>query len=298
MTFMTELAESVSRVEELAGPSVVRIGRDGGRGAGFVFEAGHVVTSAHNLRGPQVTVTFPDGRVDRGEVRAADAEGDLAVVAADTSGTRPIPWAEEPPGIVTGQAVFALGPVPGASVSRVTVGFVSAVGVAFRGPRGRLITHAIEHTAPVGRGSSGGPVVDGDGSLLGVNTHRPGAGLYLAIPADGALRERVAALSRGVSPTRRRLGVALAPPHVAQRLRSAVGLPQRDGLLVREVGEGTPAADAGIQRGDLIVAVGGVPIAGLDDLASTVEATAPGTSVVVTVVRGAEEVTVEVRFEP
>ena len=110
---------------------------------------------------------------------------------------------------------------------------------------------AVEHTAPLMPGSSGGPVVDLDGRLLGINTNRLGNGFYLAIAADAALRDRVTALGRGESPTRRRLGVGLAPSHVARRLRRAVGLPERDGLLVREVEEDSPAAKAGIAEGDL-----------------------------------------------
>ena len=140
---------------------------------------------------------------------------------------------------------------------RVTFGFVSGTGRSFRGPRGRRVAGAVEHTAPLMPGSSGGPVVDLAGNLLGINTNRLGNGFYLAIAADATLRDRVNALGRGESPKRRRLGVGLAPSHVARRLRAAVGLPEREGLLVREVEDDSPAAKAGIAEGDLLVAVGG-----------------------------------------
>ncbi|HMC38015.1 MAG TPA: S1C family serine protease [Acidimicrobiales bacterium] len=294
MSALDEIGEAVARVGQQVGVSVVRIGRDGGRGAGVVVRDGHVATSAHNLRGPKVTVTFADGRVATGDVKAADIEGDLAVIEVDTSGAPALSWAATGPGL--GQVVFALGPGRGGA-GRVTAGHVSAVGTAFRGPRGRLIEGAFEHTALVGRGSSGGPVVDASGALVGLNTHRPGDGLYLAVPADEALAARVDSLARGEAPRRPRLGVALVPPHVARRLRAAVGLEERDGLLVRHVDEEGPAAAAGIRPGDLIVAVGGSPVAGIDALAEAVEAHGDG-NLAVTVVRGAEELTVEVAFQP
>ena len=298
MTVLDEIGAAVAEVGARASGSVVRIGRDGGRGAGVVVRDGHVLTSAHNLRGSTVTVTFADGRVEMGEVKAADIEGDLAVVAADTTGAPPIAW--EPAEPALGQVVFALapgrGPAGWVTGGRVTAGHVSALGAAFRGPRGRVIEDGFEHTALVGRGSSGGPVVDASGGLVGLNTHRPGDGLYLAIPANQALADRVDALARGVAPTRRRLGVALVPPHVARRLRAAVGLAERDGLLVRDVDEAGPAGRAGIRAGDLIVAVAGTEVTSVDALLSAVEGHTDG-ALAVTLVRGAEELTVEVSFE-
>jgi serine protease Do len=295
MTVLEEIGEAVGRVGREVGPSVVRVGRDGGRGAGVVVGDGHVLTSAHNLRGATVTITFADGRTATGEVKAADGEGDLAVISVDTTGAAPIRWSPADP--VLGQVVFAVAPGRGTVGTRVTAGHVSGLGAAFRGPRGRLIEDGFEHTALVGRGSSGGPVVGADGSLVGINTHRPGDGLYLAIPANQSLSDRVAALLRGQAPRRRRLGVSLVPTGVARRLRSAVGLPPRDGLLVREVDASGPAASAGIQAGDLIVAVAGQEVGGVDGLLAAVDNHPDATPLRVTLVRGAEEMTVEVTFD-
>ena len=141
--------------------------------------------------------------------------------------------------------------------SRVTFGFVSSVARSFRGPGGRRIAGSIEHTAPLAPGSSGGALVDAAGRLIGLNTNRIGEGFYLALPADAALRSRVEALGRGESAKRPRLGVAIAPNHVARRLRRSVGLPERDGILVRGVEDGSAAAAAGVEAGDLIVSAGG-----------------------------------------
>jgi len=134
-------------------------------------------------------------------------------------------------------------------------------------------------------------VVDLEGNLLGINTNRLGNGFYLAIATDASLRDRVGALGRGEEPKRRRLGVGLAPSHVASRLRRSVGLPERDGLLVREVEDDSAAARAGIKEGDLIVSVGDKAIGSADDL---FDALSGEGSLQVGLVRGAEDLTVTV----
>jgi serine protease Do len=297
MSFIEELAAATAAVAATAGTAVVRIGRHEGRGTGTVVAPNTVLTSAHNLRGEEVTVTFADGRSATATVRGVDSDGDLAVVTVDTGSVAPLAWASGDGSLGIGAPVFALALPPASGGVRVTFGAVSAVGRAFRGPRGRLITDAVEHTAPLGRGSSGGPLVDAEGRLLAVNTHRPGDGLYLARPATPALRERVDALARGEAPVRRRLGVALTPPHVARRLRAAVGLPPHDGVLVRAVEENSPAAAAGLLRGDLIVSAAGEDVASFDALLSAVDRVESGGVLSLRVLRGTEEIALGVRFE-
>ena len=177
---------------------------------------------------------------------------------------------------------------------RVTLGFITGVERSFRGPRGRRITGSIEHDAPLLPGSSGGPVVSREGRLLGLNTHRLGEGFYLAIPADDTLRARVEALARGESKSRARLGIGVAPSHVARGLRRAVGLPDADGLLVRLVEDDSPASRAGLAVGDLITRAAGQPVGGTDDLFKALE-TADGVIELV-ILRGADERTVDVQL--
>jgi serine protease Do len=297
MSALEELEQAVTNVAEQAGSGVVGIGRGPGRGSGIVLADGRVATNAHNLRGDEVTVVFADGRSETGRVEGVDVDADLAVVAVDTGDARPLPWAadgaEEGP-IRLGTAVFALANPGGRR--RVTVGFVSAVNRAFRGPRGRRITGSVEHTAPLGRGSSGGPVVAADGRLLGINTNRLGDGFYLAIPADAELRRRLDALARGESPARPRLGVGIAPARVARRLRSAVGLPERDGLLVRAVEEGSPAERAGVRVGDLIATAGGREVRDADELHEVLDSLGEAGTLQLALVRGTDELTVIVAF--
>jgi serine protease Do len=263
MSAIEELQAAVGSIAERVGPSVVGIGR-GTRGSGVVIGAGKVLTNAHNLRGDEVTVTFSDGRQTRGAVAGYDGEGDLAVIDVDTAGVTPLAWGDGAT-LSVGTAVFGAAASHGGG-TRVTFGLVSAVAREFRGPGGRRIAGSVEHTAPLAPGSSGGALVDAEGRLVGLNTNRIGEGFYLALPADERLRARVDALGRGESPTRVRLGVAVAPTHVARRMRRSVGLPEHDGVLVRGVEEGSLAAGAGIEAGDLIVEAGGRPIVVADDL--------------------------------
>jgi serine protease Do len=291
MTVLDEIGAGIARLAGEAGSSVVGIGQRWGVGSGIVLGEGRVLTNAHNVRGSHVTVTFADGRTAEGSVAGTDIDGDLAVIEVETGEVPALPWATDVPAI--GTPVFGLAN-PGGRGLRVTFGFVSGVDRSFRGPRGLRITGSLEHTAPLLPGSSGGPVLNVAGQLLGINTNRLGEGFYLAIPADETLRGRIDALARGESVQPPQLGVAIAPGHVARRLRRAVGLPDADGLLIREVAEDSPAARAGLARGDLIVAIAGQAVSGIDDLSGALRAAGPGGTVELTVLRGAEERSVHV----
>ena len=295
MTVLDEIGAGIARLADEAGSSVVGIGQRWGAGSGIVLGEGRVLTNAHNVRGGHVTVTFADGRTAEGTVAGTDIDGDLAVIEVDTGQAPVLPWATEAPAV--GTPVFGLAN-PGGRGLRVTFGFVSGIDRAFRGPRGVRITGSLEHTAPLLPGSSGGPVLNAAGQLLGINTNRLGEGFYLAIPADEALRSRVDALASGESVQPPHLGVAIAPGHVARRLRRAVGLPEADGLLIREVSENSPAARAGLARGDLIVAAGGQPTRTADDLFGALRAAESGGSLDLTVLRGTEERSVHVVLGP
>jgi serine protease Do len=292
--FLDELQAAVTAAAERVGPAVIGLGRGWGRGSGVVIAAGRVITNAHVLRGDEVAVKRADGEYALGRVAGVDADLDVAVIDVDTGGAPAVAW--EPAAledVAPGQPVFALAD-PGGRGLRTTFGLVTATGRSFRGPRGRRIGGSIEHSAPLPRGSSGGPLVDAEGRLLGLNSVRMEGGLVLALPADAALRARIDALGRGEAPARPRLGAALAPPRQARKLRAAVGLPERDGLLVRAVEAGSPAERAGLERGDLLVAADGRELRGFDELFEALDAA--GESLALTVVRGTEERVVDARF--
>jgi serine protease Do len=284
------LTDTITSIDATAGPAVVSIGRNG-RGSGFVVAANRVLTSAHNLRDQTVAVTFADGRVEQGSVHGVDSDGDLVVVDVPTADVVPLSFASELPGL--GGVVVAVG--RGGHRSRVTLGFVSGVDHAFHGPRGRVVRGSIEHTAPLARGSSGGPVLATDGTVIGVNTHRVGDGFYLARAADAGLRARIAELIEGRSVQRRTLGVAIAPGTMATQLRLAVGLAERDGVLVRGVDDAGPAARGGVLVGDLIGRLGDLSIVTVDDLSDALDALTTDT-VEIGIVRGVEELTITVSF--
>jgi serine protease Do len=293
MGLMDELEGTIRRVAGDAGPAVVGIGQRWGVGSGVVVDTGQVLTNAHNLRGEEVTVTFSDGRTATGKAAGVDLDGDLAVVLVDTEGAKGLPWASNGSAPELGRFVFAMSN-PGGRGLRVTFGVITGTERSFRGPRGRRIAGSLEHTAPLLPGSSGGPVVDASGALLGLNTNRLGEGFYLAIPADEALRQRVASLAKGEAPSRPHLGIGIAPSRVAKGLRRAVGLPEAEGLLVRAVEDDSRAAKAGLQEGDLIVAVGGGDVKSVDDLFDALDRLAADGTLELKVLRGTEERTVSV----
>jgi serine protease Do len=295
LSTITELQDAIAAVAARVGPATVGFGRGWGRGSGVVVAPGRVVTNAHNLRSEEVTVAFDDGRQEQGKVAGVDADLDLAVVEVETGDVEPVAWepGREAPQI--GAAVIALAS-PGGRGLRATPGFVSAASRSFRGPRGRRIGGAIEHTAPLPRGSGGGPLVDVEGSLIGLNAIRLDGGLILAVPANEAFADAVERLARGEAPRRPRLGVAIAPAQVARRLRRAVGLPDQAGVLIRSVADGSPADRAGLERGDLIVRAGGEEIDGVDSLYRALDALAPDGTLELEVLRGADARSVRVDF--
>ena len=279
------LNAALATVAANASAATVAIGRDG-RGSGVVVSDGVVITNAHSLRARTTQVRFADGRIEQAEVRGTDTDGDLIALTVDTGSVVPLRAAETAP--LPGHVVVAAH-----GDGSVGVGTVAAVNRTFPGPRGRSIANAIEHTAAVARGASGGPLVDVDGNLIGINTNRSDVG-YQAIAFSGDTRTRIDALIAGSSFHRRRLGVALAPAAATTAVRRAAGLPEITGLLVRGVADGSPADRAGLAQGDVIVSAGSVTVDSLDALAHALDTN--DDTVVLSVVRGVDERTVTVSF--
>jgi serine protease Do len=307
MAGLAEASDLISSSAAAAGPAVVGLGPGWRGGSGVVVADGRVLTAAHNLRKEGAGVVFADGRRERAQVLGVDRDVDLAVLGVDTGGIEPLaPGGADtaaPDAGATGPAdagsgargigalVVALAK-PGGRALRVTHGFVSTDQREVRGPRGRRIP-AIEHTAPLPRGSSGGPLLDADGRLIGINVIRQEGGLIVAVDVV-ALGAEIERLGRGEAPTRRRLGIAIAPPHVARRLRRSVGLPDATGILVRAVEDGSPADAAGLQRGDLLVDLDGKPLERIDDLYTALDANAD--AIALGVLRGTDQREVQIRF--
>jgi S1-C subfamily serine protease len=289
---LTQLETEIAAAFERVGPSLVAIGRRS-RGTGFVIGPNRVVTNAHNLRDRTTQVTFANGTAAQAAVIGSDLGADLVVLEVETGETPPLSVADSLPSI--GQFVFAAAASP--SGSRISAGTVSNPQRTFRGPTGQPINNAIEHTAPLTRGSSGGPLLNRSGEVVGITTHRLPGGFAVSIGLGEKEQKRLNALSEGATVTPLRLGIAIAPPQVAARLRKAVGLEPRDGLLLRGVHPEGAAAAAGLQEGDLIIEAGSQPIATPEQLNAVLADHDRSTTLAVTVLRGAEEHSLEVTFE-
>ena len=275
----TFIADSATRF----GPSVVGL-RGDARGTGIVIAEARVLTTVANLGGDQAEVVFDDGHTESASVTGLDLRRGVALLSVDTRGRVPLEFGTADHGI--GTAVVALANPWGHALSAAP-GFIASR---------RERPAGLAHTAPCPRGAGGGPLVDAAGGLVGVNATRLAGGFVLAIATDAETRARVAALAAAEQRSDRTLGVAIAPAREARRLRRAVGLEQRDGLLVRAVAPDSPASRAGIQRGDMIVAVGVTPIATVDDLLAQLET--DEAELAMTIVRGADELPLTAPLAP
>jgi len=284
--FAEELEEAAATARRRALPAVVGIGSRWPSGSGIVFGEGLVVTSAHNVHTESPGVHFADGSHREAVSVTADVAGDLAVIRVPTDGVAAIGWAERGPQL--GAPIFAAAN-PGGRGPRLSFGVVSAQDLEFRGPGGHPIAGGFEHSAPLPHGSSGGPVLTLSGELVGINTKRLGEGLYAALPADSTLRSRLESLGQGEPVIRPYLGVGLLPGEVARRLRAAVGLPERPGVLVQQLDEEGPAAMAGVRKGDLLTKAGGAELSRASDLHRVLGAAKPGDQLELELVRGADD---------
>ena len=284
---------SIAKLAAELGPAVIGL-REGSRGGtGVIVAAGVAVTLARNVHRDELTIRIANVDLPA-RVAGTDPTVDLAVVRFEgPPSAKPVAWAGGGE-VDIGFEVYALADPSGRGL-RASHGTVASAPSGMRGPAGRIIEGAIEHTAPVPRGSGGSPLVNADGLILGLNAIRRDEGFVVAWPA-AVLRDRVAALAAGARTAPPRLGVALAGPRQARRLRAAVGLEPVDGLLVRGVEVGSPADRSGILRGDVIVAVDGLPLTGPDPLYAALDR-AGDREFELEVVRGTDRLTLATRLE-
>src|SRR6201986_408220 len=239
-----------------------------GAGSGVAISSdGFVVTSAHVVEGSAHGVaSFNDGRETPVSVVGADALSDLAVLRADGGELSPAPLGDAAE-LRVGQLVVAIGN-PNGFASSVTAGVVSGLGrslpVGARGGPRRVVENVIQTDAALNPGNSGGALVDGAGRVVGINTALAGIGLGLAVPINDATRVIISTLIRDGRVRRAHLGVAVSPrplpPLTAQRLG------RRGGVQVMQVIDDSPAATAGLQRGDLLLELDGEPVTDASDL--------------------------------
>jgi S1-C subfamily serine protease len=267
-----------------------------GTGTGFVWDdKGHIVTNFHVIQGGSgARVTMSDQSVYPAKLVGAFPDRDLAVLKIEA------PAAKLPPiavgtsrELVVGQRVYAIGNPFGLDQT-LTLGIVSALNREIESFNDRTIRGVIQTDAAINPGNSGGPLLDSAGRLIGVNTQiaspsGASAGIGFAIPVDEVNRivPRIIRDGRFVRPA---LGVGSGPPALSR----ALNLPK--GVAILQVGNGTPAARAGLQafrrdrngdivQGDVITAINDEPVADLDDMLAALEKHQPGESVTLTLAR-------------
>ena len=292
-------SQAVMRVVERLSPSVASVrARRGGGSAVAITSDGFLLTSAHVVqRSRRVRVSFTDGRELTAELVGADPLSDLAVLRTtdDALHAATLGDAEK---LRVGQLVVAIGNPHGFSGS-VTAGVVSALGRSLptrSGAASRWVDNVIQTDAALNPGNSGGALADGLGRVVGINTAVAGVGLGLAVPIDSATRTIVGALMSDGRYRRAWIGIAGGPRPLPPRLAASVG--QRNGVEIVEVVADSPASRAGLRPEDLIVAVDGTAIEGVDDLMRVMTGELIGARVQLEVIRegarrGVEVVPVE-----
>jgi S1-C subfamily serine protease len=268
--------------------------RQGG-GSGFVFTPdGLILTNSHVVHGAtRIGVSLPDGHRFPAHTVGDDPATDLAVIRIDAPNLPAAPLGDSQR-LRVGQLVIAIGNPYGFQYT-VTAGVVSALGRSLRSYSGRLIEDVIQTDASLNPGNSGGPLVTSDGQVVGVNTATiMGAqGLCFAIGINTAKFVAGRILQHGRI-RRSYIGVEAQTVPLHRRLVRFYDLPRESGVVVTSVEEASPAKRAGLREGDVIVALDGTPVAGVDDLHRLLTDAKVGVSSSMTVLRWTEKIELKV----
>ena len=279
-------------------PSVVTIFVGSGLGSGVVWaKDGTVVTNHHLIEsagtGGRVQVAFADGRRVAGRVRASDPIADLAVVKADRTDVPPATFQRGLP--VVGELAVAIGSPLGLE-STVTAGIISGLHREIPGTDQQSLVDLLQTDAAISPGNSGGALVNGRGEIVGINE------AYLP-PSTGAVSLGFAIPSTTVVDVVRQLlengrashaFLGITPQAITPEIADQLGLDRTTGVLVSEVEQGGPAADAGIQPGDVLTRMGSRELEGVEDLLDELRQHEAGDHVQITLVRGGRTQQVEV----
>jgi S1-C subfamily serine protease len=291
-------SRTVAAVAAQVSPSVVNIrvqhqrkdANGEGSGSGFVITPdGFIVTNSHVVHGAKtMTVTLADGQSYHAWLIGDDPESDLAVIRIDAPGLVPARLGDSQ-SIRVGQIAIAIGS-PYGFQQTVTAGVVSALGRSIRAQSGRLVDNIIQTDAALNPGNSGGPLMNSRGEVIGVNTAviLPAQGICFAIASNTV--ELVAAWLIKEGRIRRSwIGVAGQNVPIHTRVVRFHRLAASEGVLIVGVEPHSPAADAGLREGDILVAFKGEPVASIDQLQRRLVAAEIGVKSLITVLRHTEK---------
>jgi S1-C subfamily serine protease len=291
-------SRAVVDVVDVVGPSVVRVEtpanretrRRGGIGSGVVISPdGLVLTNSHVVQGaPTVRLALPDTRTVKAHVLGDDPHTDLALLRVVDDVSLPAARLGDSKTLRRGQLVVAIGNPLGFE-STVTAGVVSALGRSLRAQTGRLIDDVVQTDAALNPGNSGGPLVSSRGEVIGINTAviAGAQGICFAVASNTASHV-VSEIVRHGRVRRAFIGVAGQTVPLPRRLALALGLAQARGVVIASLEPDSPAAKAGLQPGNIVIALDGAPVAGADDLVRLLSGDRIGTETVLTVIAGTE----------
>jgi S1-C subfamily serine protease len=281
MGFLSDFSREIADLVGRLGSSVVRVDARRGRPAtGIIWGDNLVLTADHVIEDDNITVSLPPTTV-KASVAGRDRATDLALLRTEGLKGAPAPRGQSAE-VRAGQLVIALGQV---TDLQVTFGIVSGLSGSFRSWRGGQVEHLIQTTAELLPGFSGGPLVDAEGRVIGINSWNFGRGVSRALPIE--IAESVAESLRTHGRIRRAyLGLGAQPVRLSQALANQLG--QESGLLVVTVEPGGPAQKAGLLQGDTIVAIDGDPLRHLDELFGRLGALEVGSAHRLGVVRAGE----------
>jgi S1-C subfamily serine protease len=274
--------------------SIVLIQTNIGLGSGFVYDReGHIITNHHVIEdATTIQVTFLDGNITHAVVRGEDPYSDLAVIKVnpDVTTLHPVVLGNSS-ALTVGEPVAAIGNPFGLS-DTITAGIVSALGRDLEAPGGYLIVDVIQVDAAINPGNSGGPLVNLKGQVVGVNTAiitatGTFAGVGFAIPSDTIKREIDDLITFG---TYKHPWIGIAGVDVDLAIAQELELEKPLGFLITDVNSSSPAKEAGLQSGDVIVGIDDQPVRKLSDLAVYIERNKrPGDQVTLTIIRNGKQ---------
>jgi serine protease Do len=276
-----------------------------GAGSGFVISPdGYIVTNDHVAgNAARITVAFPDGAQLPAELIGTDPETDVALLKVTPEGDLPYLAFEDQEDAIVGEWAVALGNPFGlfmAAEPSVTVGVVSAVGRDFPVQEGRVFRDMIQTDAAINGGNSGGPLVNALGRVIGMNTFifsNTGSTVGLGFAVPGWRVARVVDELRENGAVDRTFYTGLNVRPLTERVARALGLPEARGLVVASVDQDSPAAAAGLQPYDIVVAVDGEPVETTTDVRSRLLDARAGDTVQLAIVRDGQTLTIPLRLE-